>query len=64
MITRFSAEDERPFQGDASMNMTKQQKIAIRRPCFDADETTWPGYGWRSVDPAVTLRLTVNVGME
>jgi hypothetical protein len=46
------------------MDMTKQQTLAIRRPCFEAEETVWPGFGWRAIDRAVTLRLTVNIGME
>lgn len=46
------------------MEMTKQQKIAIRRPCFTGEETGYPGFGWRPLDLMVSLRLTVNVGME
>lgn len=46
------------------MDMTKQQKLAIRRPCFEAEDTSWPAFGWRSIDPLVTLRLTLNIGME
>jgi hypothetical protein len=46
------------------MNMTKQQRIAIRRPCFEAEETTFPGFGWSAIDPTVTIRLTMNIGME
>lgn len=46
------------------MNLSPQQKIAIRRPCFLATETTWPGFGWRAIDPTVTINLTLNVGME
>lgn len=46
------------------MDMTPQQRLAIRRPCFEAEETTFHGFGWRSIDPTVTLRLTMNIGME
>jgi hypothetical protein len=46
------------------MNMTQQQLTAIRRPCFEAEETTYPKFGWQAVDPTVTLRLTMNIGME
>ena len=46
------------------MEMTKQQKLALRQPCFEAEETTYPGFGWRAIDPTVTLRLTLNIGME
>lgn len=46
------------------MDMMKQQKIAIRRPCFEAEDTGYPAFGWRAVDPTVTLRLTLNIGME
>lgn len=46
------------------MDMTNQQKLALRRPCFEAEDTAYPGFGWRSLDPAVTLRLTMNIGME
>lgn len=46
------------------MNMTKQQTTAIRRPCFEPEDTAYPGFGWRAIDPAVTLRLTMNIGME
>jgi hypothetical protein len=46
------------------MDMTIHQKLAIRRPCFEAEETTYAGFGWRTIDPTVTLRLTMNIGME
>ena len=46
------------------MDMTTQQKIAIRRPCFDAEETSHPAFGWRPLDRWISLRLTVNIGME
>lgn len=46
------------------MDMTTQQKIAIRHPCFDAEDTSDPSFGWRPLDRLVSLRLTVNVGME
>lgn len=46
------------------MEMTQQQKLAIRRPCFEPEDTTFYGFGWRALDPTVTLRLTMNIGME
>lgn len=46
------------------MNLSSQQKIAIRRPCFTGEDTTYGGFGWRALDPLVTLRLTMNIGME
>lgn len=46
------------------LEMTTHQRIAIRRPCFEPEEVTYPGFGWRALDPYVTLRLTMNIGME
>lgn len=46
------------------MNLTRQQKIAIRHPCFEADECSNERYFWRSIDSTVSLGLTVNIGME
>lgn len=46
------------------MDMTKQQKIAIRTPCFSAKETARPQFGWRAIDPMVSMVLTMNIGME
>jgi hypothetical protein len=46
--------------------MDARQKLAFRRPCFAAEETLYPGFGWRLPFPNddVTARLTLNVGME
>lgn len=46
------------------MDMTTNQKRAIRSPCFAPEETTAIRFGWRALDPTVTVRLTLNVGME
>ena len=44
--------------------MTPRQKTALRSPCFEADETRDPAFGWRAIDPTITGRLTLNIGME
>jgi hypothetical protein len=47
------------------MNMTVHQKRAIRSPCYEADETSNPEFGWREAfDPTVTYVLTMNIGLE
>ncbi len=46
------------------MDLSRQQVIAIRRPCFEPEDTTFAGFGWRAVDPTVTIRLTMNIGMQ
>ncbi|MBN9458496.1 MAG: hypothetical protein J0I54_17840 [Bosea sp.] len=46
--------------------MTPAQRNALRNPCFAAEETTAAAFGWRESFPNtdVTVRLTLNVGME
>jgi len=44
--------------------MTPQQKKALRDPCYEAEETARPGFGWRAQDRLVTLLLTMNIGLE
>jgi hypothetical protein len=46
------------------MNLTLQQKRALRDPCYEAEETSRPGFFWRAIDPTVTLLLTMNIGLE
>jgi len=47
------------------MNMTPHQTIAIRSPCFEANETSNPMFGWRAMfDPNVSYCLTMNIGLE
>ena len=46
--------------------MTPAQNHALRNPCFEAEETMAQAFGWRLPFPNddVTIRLTLNVGME
>jgi len=44
--------------------MTPHQKRALRDPCFEAEETARPQFGWRAQDDLVTLLLTMNIGLE
>jgi hypothetical protein len=47
------------------MDLTKQQKRALRSPCFEAEETSRPEFSWRaSFDPTVSFVLTMNIGLE
>jgi hypothetical protein len=46
------------------MNWTRQQKRAIRSPCFEAIETAANQFGWLALDLRVQLRLTMNIGLE
>ena len=46
------------------MNLTTQQKRALRDPCYEAKETARPGFGWRAIDPTVSILLTMNIGLE
>lgn len=49
-----------------AMNMTPMQMRALRDPCFLAEETGKPKFGWRLLAPRddVTVRLTMNIGDE
>lgn len=44
--------------------MNQHQLIALRKPCFEAEETAHWAFGWRAIDRWVTLRLTLNIGLE
>lgn len=47
-------------------HMNEQQIIAIKDPCFEAEETTKLKFGWRLPKPQdnVTALLTANIGLE
>ncbi len=48
------------------LDLTPAQRRALRNPCFEAEETTAAAFGWRLPFPNsdITVRLTLNVGME
>ena len=46
------------------MNLTHRQKVAMRNPCFEAEETQRRQFSWRGIDPLVSFVLTMNIGLE
>ena len=46
------------------MKLNKRQLIAIRNPCFDAEDCNDDHFYWRPIDSFVSIGMTLNVGME
>lgn len=46
------------------MDLTKRQLVALRNPCFEAEDTVDPKFSLRHFDRAITSVLTLNIGME
>lgn len=45
------------------MDLSKRQLIALRNPCFEAEQCSHQRYYAGNVD-AITSGLTLNIGME
>lgn len=46
------------------MNLSKRQRIALRHPCFEAEDTVHRRYAELSLTRTMSSILTLNVGME
>jgi hypothetical protein len=47
-----------------SLDLSKRQRIAMRRPCFEAEDTVHQRYFEMNQFAPMSSLLTLNVGME